>query len=577
MSKTNLTDDDVSKIIEMYNTEVKSTHKLGEYFKVGHKKISQLLKSNGVVINKKGAQEKDGNSKAIEQSKTNRYVIDDKNKILIAVCKKTHKEFNDPNNLSGTLTTHILETYENAYIPSTNYQRKKYESINGKKWYEEYFDIIERDVKNVRVCKLCGWETEDVLNKTGCFEIHITKNHNMLLYEYLEKFPEDTKYHKNFIKNNERDKQFMNNENFVICKLCNQKMKVISNTHLKNKHNISSGEYKLQYPNEKLSSETSSSIFKKNSIIGNIGSTPSWTSSGEIEIKNFIESLGYEVEKSRNRKLLVGKEIDLIIPSVKIAIEYNGLYYHTEKMGKNSTYHLNKTIECYNLGYKLIHIFEDEWILKKDLVKNKLKHLLKVNDGIKIGARKTRIEKIRSEEKSIFLNVNHIQGNDSSVICYGAYFDDVLVGVMCFNDKRNMTKSKLGEYELTRYAVKQDYMIAGLASKFIKRFIMDYSPETIISFADRRWTPDSTNNLYTNTGFKLVEIIRPGYSYYNSKVDRYRRFHKFGFGKNSLKRKFPNLDFTKTEKELTSELGYDRIWDCGLFKYELTLMINHIL
>jgi hypothetical protein len=354
-------------------------------------------------------------------------------------------------------------------------------------------------------------------------------------------------------------------------------MKVISNTHLKNKHNISSGEYKLQYPNEKLSSETSSSIFKKNSIIGNIGSTPSWTSSGEIEIKNFIESLGYEVEKSRNRKLLVGKEIDLIIPSVKIAIEYNGLYYHTEKMGKNSTYHLNKTIECYNLGYKLIHIFEDEWILKKDLVKNKLKHLLKVNDGIKIGARKTRIEKIRSEEKSIFLNVNHIQGNDSSVICYGAYFDDVLVGVMCFNDKRNMTKSKLGEYELTRYAVKQDYMIAGLASKFIKRFIMDYSPETIISFADRRWTPDSTNNLYTNTGFKLVEIIRPGYSYYNSKVDRYRRFHKFGFGKNSLKRKFPNLDFTKTEKELTSELGYDRIWDCGLFKYELTLMINHIL
>ena len=155
-------------------------------------------------------------------------------------------------------------------------------------------------------------------------------------------------------------------------------MKMISNTHLTHKHKISSGEYKLLYPNEKLSSKTSTLIFKKNSIIGNLNMSPSWTSTGEIEIKDFIKNLGFKVEKGRNRKLLNGKEIDLIIPDVKITIEYNGLYYHTEKMGKNSTYHLNKTIECHNLGYKLIHIFEDEWILKKDLVKNKLKHLLKI-------------------------------------------------------------------------------------------------------------------------------------------------------------------------------------------------------
>jgi hypothetical protein len=205
------------------------------------------------------------------------------------------------------------------------------------------------------------------------------------------------------------------------------------------------------------------------------------------------------------------------------------------------------------------------------MVKNKIKHLLKINDGIKIGARKTEIKKIEFKEKSVFLNNNHIQGNDSSIISYGAYFNDILIGVMTFNDKRNMTKSIDGEFELTRYAVKQDYIVNGLASKIIKRFINDYSPKKIISFADRRWTPDGNNNLYTHMGFKLCEIIRPGYSYYNSKVDRYKRFHKFGFGKNSLKRKFPELDFSKTEKELMTELGYDRIWDCGLFKYELTI------
>ena len=110
-----------------------------------------------------------------------------------------------------------------------------------------------------------------------------------------------------------------------------------------------------------------------------------------------------------------------------------------------------------------------------------------------------------------------------------------------------------------------------MASKILKQFIKDYSPKTIISFADRRWTINSENNLYTILGFKLVSLTKPTYYYYNSKIDRYRRFHKFGFGKNNLKKRFPELDYNKTEKELTSELGYDRIWDCGLYKYKLSL------
>jgi very-short-patch-repair endonuclease len=571
MSKTNLSNVDVIKIIEMYNTEIKSVHKLGEYFKVGHKKISSILKSNGVLINKRGGQEKTGNSNLIEKSKISRYILNSKNKKLVAICKKTQKKFSDVNNLSGCLTEHIIKTYNNPIIPSNNYQRKKFEIINGKKWFEEYFDIVEIETENLRLCKLCGWETKDYNNKTGCFENHLHNIHDMMLDEYLAQFPNDICYHKKFIKEREYKHQLLDEKNFVICKLCNQKMKVISNTHLKSKHKITSKEYKLLYPNEKLSSQSSSLIFSKNTSIANISASPSWTSQGEVEIKNFIKELGFEVEKSKNRKLLNGKEIDLIIPIVKLAIEYDGLYYHTEKMGKNSSYHLNKTIECHNVGYNLIHIFEDEWVLKKDMVKHKIKHLLKINDGIKIGARKTEIKKIEYKEKSVFLNNNHIQGNDSSTISYGAYFNNILVGVMTFNGKRNMTTSNKGEFELTRYAVKQDYVINGLASKFIKRFINDYSPEKIISFADRRWTPDGNNNLYTRIGFHLSKIIKPGYSYYNSNVDRYKRFHKFGFGKNSLKRKFPNLDFNKTEKELTSELGYDRIWDCGLFKYELVV------
>jgi hypothetical protein len=566
--KTKLTSEDISNIIELYQTEISSTHKLAEKFKVGHKKISQILKENNIEINKKGGQTQMGNSSEIESSKSNIY-ISSKTHELVAQCKKTNLVIKDPNNLSGKLTKHIIDLYGDVWIPTNTYQRKKYESINNKKWFEEYFNIVEVEILPTRKCKLCDWETTDVTNKTGCFENHINKSHEITLDNYLSKFIEDILYHPNYVKKTELTKFLSKNKNYVICKICGEKMKSISNTHLKNKHNITTLEYKLKFPNEKIVSTSISEGLSDLAKITNVNMTPTWTSKGETEIKEFIESLGFQVNKGKNRKLLDGKEIDLIVENTNICIEYDGLYYHTEKMGKTSSYHLNKTIDCNQIGYKLVHIFEDEWKTKEELVKTKLKHLLKVNDGFKIGGRSIIIKKINNEDKTFFLNQNHIQGNDKSNIFYGGYYNNELVGVMTFNNKRNMTKNNDGEFELSRFATKQNYVIIGLASKILKQFIKDYTPKTIISFADRRWTIDSNNNLYTNLGFKLVSITKPTYYYYNSKVNRYKRFHKFGFGKNNLKKRFPDLDYNKTEKELTSELGYDKIWDCGLFKYEL--------
>jgi len=492
-------------------------------------------------------------------------------KKLVAKCKKTGIIINDAENISGSLTKHIKLNYPTAIIPNNNYQRKKYQKENNKKWYEEYFDIIEIDDVENRKCKLCDWTTIDVNNKTGCFENHIKNNHNIELEEYLNIFPEDIPYHPTFIKSLERNNELKNKNNYIICNLCGNKFKSITNTHLLNVHNITIEEYKLQYPNNKIVSNNTSKILSDNTKELNKHLTPTWESKGELEIKEFLENLGLSVSKNKNRKLLDGKEIDLVIDDFKICIEYNGLYYHTEKMGKNSNYHLNKTLSCNEIGYSLIHIFEDEWINSKELVKNKLKHLLNKNNGIRIGARKTIIKQIHKNIKGDFLNKNHIQGNDKSNIFYGAYYNNELIGVMTFNSKRNMTKSKDGEYELSRFCVNSSYIVSGLASKLLKQFINDYKPKSIISFADRRWTSNSNNNLYTKLGFNLISIVKPKYYYYNSKINKYKRYHKFAFGKNNLKKRYPNIDLSKSEKQITEELGFDKIWDCGLFKYELLI------
>jgi hypothetical protein len=243
-------------------------------------------------------------------------------------------------------------------------------------------------------------------------------------------------------------------------------------------------------------------------------------------------------------------------------------------MGKTRNYHINKT-KCMNdKGYKLIHIFEDEWIKNKVLILNKLKHLCGINDSQIIGARKCNIILINNKVKNEFLNKNHIQGSDLSKICIGAEYKGNIVAVMTFDNNRSMINKHNDNtcYDLTRFSTDINYKIPGIADKLLKYFIKSYKPSKIISFGDRRWVLDGSNNMYTKLGFTLINILKPDYKYYNPKISRNTRLHKFGFGKSNLKIKFPEIySDDKTEWEMMQELGYDRIWDCGLFKYELAI------
>ena len=95
----------------------------------------------------------------------------------------------------------------------------------------------------------------------------------------------------------------------------------------------------------------------------------------EVEVQNFIKSLGFEI-KTNNRKLLNGKELDIYIPSLNKAIEFNGKYWHYNENftpGKHS----NKSNLCREKGIKLLHIREDLWLKNKEKMKNVIKLFLK--------------------------------------------------------------------------------------------------------------------------------------------------------------------------------------------------------
>lgn len=286
-------------------------------------------------------------------------------------------------------------------------------------------------------------------------------------------------------------------------------------------------------------------------------------SKAENEIYDFCCSyIGIENVNQRNRDIIKPQELDIYLPSLKCAIEYNGLRWHSDKYCKDRNYHLNKLNACKDKGIKLLQIFEDEYINKKDIVYNKIKHILHFDDELpKIMGRKCNIREIYREEAENFLERYHIQGFVSSTIYLGAFYEDKLVGVMTFKkeDKECL------KWELTRFASNYNYICQGIGGKLFKHFIKEYNPTEIKSFADRRWTIDEENNIYIQLGFKFDSYTSVEYRYFKES-DGMIRQHKFGFRKQHLNRKY-GLPLTMTENEMTTELGYSKIWDCGLIKY----------
>ena len=69
---------------------------------------------------------------------------------------------------------------------------------------------------------------------------------------------------------------------------------------------------------------------------------------------------------------------DIVIPSLNLIIEYNGLYWHSTEQ-KDNDYHIRKTLAYNKMGYQTIHIWEDEWLYEQDKIKKWLRYVLGVD------------------------------------------------------------------------------------------------------------------------------------------------------------------------------------------------------
>jgi len=290
---------------------------------------------------------------------------------------------------------------------------------------------------------------------------------------------------------------------------------------------------------------------------------PDSSSRGENEIVDFLKSeLGLNDIETRNRTILSdNKELDIYIPSLNVAIEFDGVFWHCEENGKDRYYHLSKTNECEMKGIQLFHIFDNEWNnpTKKEIWKSLLQH--KANKSqTKIYARNCSIIKnINNTFKNEFLLNNHLQGKDNSNIIYGLCDGKEIVAMMSFVKSRFTQKY---DWELSRFCSKNNYSIVGAASRLLESFKKDYGG-TIVSYANRRW---SQGNLYRKLGFSYSHTSKPNYFYTKDFICLESR-HKYQ--KHKLKELLSSYDESLTENENMKKNGFYRIWDCGNLVFAL--------
>jgi hypothetical protein len=280
----------------------------------------------------------------------------------------------------------------------------------------------------------------------------------------------------------------------------------------------------------------------------------------EEGISKFLETLSIS-HKCSSKKELNGKELDIIIPDYNLAIELNGVYWHNE-LFLPPDYHLKKTIECQKKGIELIHIFEDEWVNKNEIVKSIIKNRLKKTERSIFG-RKCIIKEIDSFICKNFLNENHIQGNVNSKVRIGLYYNDEIVSVMTFSKGRVLMGGKNNEWELTRFSNKINTNVVGAAGKLLNYFIKKYYPNKIISYSDIRLF---NGNMYESLGFKRISQSAPNYWY----VINGLRYYRFNFRKSILVKE--GFDKNKTEKEIMFDRKIYRIYDCGHIRWEYDIV-----
>jgi len=294
---------------------------------------------------------------------------------------------------------------------------------------------------------------------------------------------------------------------------------------------------------------------------------PSGKSKDELELYNFIKDFlitnkNYSCDDIINgdRQTIKPKELDILIKSKNFAIEYNGLYWHGEHehLGRVEKRTIQEKSDlCKSLGIQLFHIFSDEWINNKDLIKSMILSKLGYSQN-KLYARKLKIKELTNAEAKMFFDSSHLSGHVRSEKIFALV--DGNNEVLCALSLRKPHHKKYDSYvEIARFATKPNHQIVGGFSKLLNHsivWIKQNNYKKILSYCDLR---HGTGRVYEASGFVYKGDSDISYWYTDGK-QRYNRFKFRADSKNG-----------KTEEDVAKENNVWKIYGCKNKIYEYVI------
>lgn len=286
------------------------------------------------------------------------------------------------------------------------------------------------------------------------------------------------------------------------------------------------------------------------------------TYSGEEKsMSEFLDTLNIHYIKN-DRSEIKPLELDFFFPDYNIAIELNGLWFHSELFKKDKNYHLNKMKLCADKGIRLIYIWEDEWLYNTDIVKSMICNIFNKSEN-RIYARDCEIRELIAKEYTAFVNENHLQKSVNSKYKFGLIHNGEIVAVMGFGSVRISlgSKNKKDVCELYRYCCKKNTVIPGAASKLFKyasNVLKKDGFKQIITYAKCDF---SDGGIYKTLGFEYIGNTVPGYFWTNGRD----RINRFSARKSEITE--TEEDKAKSEIEIMHSRHFYRCYDTGNMKF----------
>lgn len=217
------------------------------------------------------------------------------------------------------------------------------------------------------------------------------------------------------------------------------------------------------------------------------------SSKDERELIEYVESFGIPLVL-HDRKILKGKEIDIYVPSQKLAIEFNGVYWHREA-SKGKDFHFDKFNDLRGLGITLIQVGEYDWRDHKDAVKRIIREHLHVDEPL--DASRLSPATISPSLAAGFLERNHLAGWVKGTAYLGLFDDSELVAVAVMQRSTGSPSATV-----------QAYCSAVAVPAGLERLVTFYASQEVISEVTVH-----TDNCYPEElrGFTVVEELEPDY------------------------------------------------------------------